>query len=185
MLESLENLLESAGHAVCLFTSAQAFLNDEAFAKVDCIISDIGMPAIDGFELERLARAARPELPVILITGCEEFIKGPQAHRVGAEILLKPVGEQELLRAINKARRLDDSARPGHVALGQRQNRLGAALLRAAASLLIAVSINAGRHLVGFSTSGNARPRPSQKESVLRAGLHLCQMTKTSGKTLP
>ena len=104
VLESLENLLESAGHTVRLFTSAQAFLNDEAFAKVDCVISDIGMPAIDGFELERLARAARPELPVILITGRQEFIKGPQAtHRVGTEILLKPVSEQELLRAISKA----------------------------------------------------------------------------------
>jgi FixJ family two-component response regulator len=104
VLESLENLLESAGHAVCLFTSAQAFLNDEAFAKVNCLISDIGMRTIDGFELERLARAARPELPVILITGRQEFIKGPQAaHRVGTEILLKPVSEQELLRAISKA----------------------------------------------------------------------------------
>ena len=104
VLESLENLLESAGHTVRLFTSAQAFLKDEAFAKVDCVISDIGMPAIDGFELERLARAARPELPVILITGRQELIKGPQVtHRVGTEILLKPVSEQELLRAISKA----------------------------------------------------------------------------------
>ena len=104
VLESLENLLESAGHTVRLFTSAQTFLKDEAFAKVDCVISDIGMPAIDGFELERLARAVRPELPVILITGRQELIRGPQAaHRVGTEILLKPVGEQELLRAISKA----------------------------------------------------------------------------------
>jgi FixJ family two-component response regulator len=104
VLESLENLLESAGHTVRLFTSAHAFLKDEAFAKVDCVISDIGMPAIDGFELERLARAARPELPVILITGRQGLIKGPQAtHRIGTRILLKPVSEQELLRAISKA----------------------------------------------------------------------------------
>ena len=80
VLESLENLLESAGHTVCLFTSAQAFLKDEVFATVDCIISDIGMPTIDGFELERLARAARPGLPVILITGRQELMKGPQPH---------------------------------------------------------------------------------------------------------
>ena len=104
VLESLENLLESAGHTVRLFTSAQAFLEDNAFAKVDCVISDIGMPAIDGFELERLARAVRPDLPVILITGRQELIRGPQAtHRVGTEILLKPVGEQVLLRAIRQA----------------------------------------------------------------------------------
>jgi FixJ family two-component response regulator len=104
VLESLGNLLESAGHTVRLFTSAQAFLKDEAFAKVDCVISDIGIPAIDGFELERLARAARPELPVILITGRQELIKGPQVTpRIGTRMLLKPVSEQDLLKAIRKA----------------------------------------------------------------------------------
>ena len=36
VLESLENLLESAGHTVCLFTSAQTFLEDKAFARVAC-----------------------------------------------------------------------------------------------------------------------------------------------------
>src|SRR6202008_77366 len=77
-LESLEDLLESAGHTVHLFRSAQALLEHEAFGTIDCLISDIGMPAIDGFDLERLARAARPELPVILITGRLELIKGRQ-----------------------------------------------------------------------------------------------------------
>jgi len=63
VLESLEDLLESAGHRVHLFKSAQALLENPAFGEIDCLISDIGMPAIDGFDLERLARAARPELP--------------------------------------------------------------------------------------------------------------------------
>src|SRR5260370_33690902 len=69
ILESLESLLESAGHAVRLFTSATALLEQCGFAGIDCLISDIGMPCIDGFELQRLAHAARPELPVVLITG--------------------------------------------------------------------------------------------------------------------
>lgn len=105
VLESLENLLESAGHTVHLFRSAQALLEDEAFGKVDCLISDIGMPTIDGFGLERLARAARPELPVILITGRLELIKGRQMTELGENrtFLLKPVSERELLGAINKA----------------------------------------------------------------------------------
>ena len=55
---------------------SQALLEDDAFGKVDCLISDIGMPTIDGFDLERLARAARPELSVILVTGRLELIKG-------------------------------------------------------------------------------------------------------------
>jgi FixJ family two-component response regulator len=105
VLESLENLLESAGHMVHLFTSAQALLKDEAFGRIDCLISDIDMPTIDGFELERLARAARPELPVILITGRLELLKGRQMTGRGEKrtFLLKPFSERELLGAINKA----------------------------------------------------------------------------------
>jgi FixJ family two-component response regulator len=105
VLESLEDLLESAGHTVHLFRSAQALLEDEAFAKIDCLISDIGMPVIDGFDLERLARAARPELPVILITGRLELIKGRQmtAQNENRTFLLKPFSERELLGAIDKA----------------------------------------------------------------------------------
>ena len=105
VLESLEDLLESAGHTVHLFRSAQALLEDRAFGKIDCLISDIGMPTIDGFGLERLARAARPELPVILITGRLELIKGRQMTELGENrsFLLKPFSEQELLGAINKA----------------------------------------------------------------------------------
>jgi FixJ family two-component response regulator len=105
VLESLEDLLESAGHTVHLFRSAQALLEDEAFGRIDCLISDIGMPTIDGFDLERLARAARPELPVILITGRLELIKGRQTTERGENrtFLLKPFSEQELLRAIGRA----------------------------------------------------------------------------------
>ena len=105
VLESLEDLLESAGHTVHLFRSAQALLEDEAFGRIDCLISDIGMPVIDGFDLERLARAARPELPVILITGRLELIKGRQmtAQNENRTFLLKPFSERELLGAIDKA----------------------------------------------------------------------------------
>jgi FixJ family two-component response regulator len=105
VLESLEDLLESAGHTVHLFRSAQALLEDEAFGKIDCLISDIGMPTLDGFDLERLARAARPELPVILITGRLELIKGRQVTARGENrtFLLKPFSERALLGAIDEA----------------------------------------------------------------------------------
>jgi FixJ family two-component response regulator len=88
---------------VHLFTSAQALLEHEAFGEIDCLISDIGMPAIDGFDLERMARAARPELPVILITGRLELIKGRQMTALGENrtFLLKPFSERALLGAID------------------------------------------------------------------------------------
>ena len=64
VLESLEELLESAGHSVRPFPSAKALLEDDCLSEIDCLIADIGMPVVDGFELRRLARIARPELPV-------------------------------------------------------------------------------------------------------------------------
>jgi FixJ family two-component response regulator len=103
VLESLEDLLASAGHRVHLFNSARALLDDEAFDEIDCLISDIGMPTIDGFELERLAKVARPELPVILITGRLELTRGRKVTDDSKRFLLKPFSEQELLRAIDNA----------------------------------------------------------------------------------
>lgn len=105
VLESLEDLLQSAGHRVHLYRSARALLEDDAFRRVDCVVSDIGMPGIDGYELERRARAARPELAVVLITGRRELIAArPASNRDAArDILVKPFGEADLLGAIARA----------------------------------------------------------------------------------
>jgi FixJ family two-component response regulator len=103
VLESLQELLQSVGHTVHLFEDAQSLLAAKAFQEIDCLISDIGMPAIDGFELGRLARNARPGLPVILITGRRELIEGraPDPNDHAQTYLLKPFSERALLTAIS------------------------------------------------------------------------------------
>lgn len=100
LLESLEDLLESAGYGVRLFASAKQFLN-AAVTEVDCVISDIGMPGADGFELQQMIRSLRPALPVILITGRHEFAAAKhKAARGGRRLFEKPFDRQELLAAI-------------------------------------------------------------------------------------
>jgi FixJ family two-component response regulator len=101
LLESLEDLLESAGHAVRLFSSAQTLLNSDAVPEIDCLITDIGMPGIDGFELQRLMSQRRPDLPVILITGRHETAELPQAKHDW--FFRKPFDGQRLLAAIGDA----------------------------------------------------------------------------------
>jgi FixJ family two-component response regulator len=103
VLESLENLLESAGHTVRLFTSARALLDTCAFSDIDCLISDIGMPFIDGVELQRLAHAACPRLPVILITGQDLTARVIAAKYHCEGFFRKPFNGQDLLVAINTA----------------------------------------------------------------------------------
>ncbi|MCE9657539.1 MAG: response regulator [Burkholderiales bacterium] len=111
ILQSLEYLLESADYAVRTFTSAAALLASGDLAQVDCLISDVDMPGIDGFELVRLVHAARPGLPVILITGYPDRLKRlPPLGGIHSRLFTKPFQGHELLEAVGEALR---SAPPG------------------------------------------------------------------------
>ncbi len=104
VLESLQNLLESAGYGVLLFSSAPAFLDAPWLSAVDCLISDIGMPLVDGFELRRLANRARPNLPVFLITGRHEISKEQRSsEEVHQRFFQKPFDGGEVLMAVSNA----------------------------------------------------------------------------------
>jgi FixJ family two-component response regulator len=113
ILESLKNLLESADYAVRLFISAAPLLESESLAEIACLISDIDMPVMDGFGLLRVVREARPELPIILITGYPEMLNrlppiGPGHYR----LFKKPFDGQELLTAVSDALRNPQPGRP-------------------------------------------------------------------------
>ncbi len=104
ILRSLEDLLESAGHSVLMFSNAQALLDDGHFASIECLIADIGMPVIDGFELRNLARLRLPDLPVILITGRHEVADQQRALAAGNHgFFRKPFDAQTLLAAVDRA----------------------------------------------------------------------------------
>ena len=106
ILRSLEYLLESADYAVIVFTSASALLEGGSLPRIDCLISDIDMPGMDGFELLRLVTATRPALPVILITGYPdrlERLKAPRGNN--PRFFTKPFHGPELLAAVSDALR--------------------------------------------------------------------------------
>ncbi|MEO8751413.1 MAG: response regulator, partial [Casimicrobiaceae bacterium] len=64
-------------HVVLAFASGAAMLDSGCLATLDCVISDIDMPAMDGFALAHAIHEARPELPVVLITGHPELLDRP------------------------------------------------------------------------------------------------------------
>lgn len=104
VLRSLEYLLESADYAVRLFSSAQELLDSGCVTEIHCLVSDIDMPGMEGYELLRVVRAARPELPVILITGYPDALQ----HLAGLgdgnpRCFTKPFNGPELLAAISEA----------------------------------------------------------------------------------
>jgi FixJ family two-component response regulator len=102
MLQSLENLFESAGHTVRLFASSAALLESGSLAEIDCLLSDVNMPVMGGLELLRIVRAVRPELPVILITGHPEMIsRSPPTGQDRYQLFTKPFKPEEMLAAVN------------------------------------------------------------------------------------
>lgn len=106
ILQSLEYLLESADYAVRTFGSATSLLDSGDLSQIDCLISDVDMPGMDGFELVRLVHAARPELPVILITGYpDRLTRLPSLGGINPRLFTKPFQGHELLEAVSDALR--------------------------------------------------------------------------------
>jgi FixJ family two-component response regulator len=104
-LESLADLLEAAGYDVRLYSSAKLLCAGGALSAIDCLISDIGMPDMNGIELRRVALLARPELPVILITGRPELRTQYASIIERDRYFEKPFDGQQLLAAIHTALR--------------------------------------------------------------------------------
>ena len=102
--ESIESLLESAGYAPLVFSSAEEFLQSGTLAEAACLIADVRMPGMDGIELQRRIRLERPQLPVIFISAHHDDAIRQRALRGGAvDFLYKPFDGEDLLRAIGRA----------------------------------------------------------------------------------
>jgi FixJ family two-component response regulator len=82
------------------YASAPAFLEDSMLREVDCLIVDVGMPVMDGVELQRLAAVKYPNLPVMLITGRHELGSAGATAANNRGLFLKPFDGLELIWAV-------------------------------------------------------------------------------------
>ncbi len=103
VLESMNNLLESHGYRVLPYTSASAFLADGVLFDIDCLISDVSMPMMDGFELQLRVGKDCPQLPVILITARSDANVWNIASVNNRGFFQKPFDSGALLRAVASA----------------------------------------------------------------------------------
>ena len=106
VLQVLRDLLEPLGNEVTAFSnSAEAAERLEA-QRFDCILLDMNMPAPDGYELTRRARASgvNNRTPIVMITGMTDVETMKRAFSAGATGFLgKPISRdriQNLLAAI-------------------------------------------------------------------------------------
>jgi FixJ family two-component response regulator len=99
--DSLVWLLESHGHAVRAFPSAENFLAGWDGNPAGCLLLDVRMPGMSGLELfEELARRHCP-LPVILITGHGDVAMAVEALKKGVvDFIEKPFSAEEMLKTV-------------------------------------------------------------------------------------
>ncbi len=102
--KALGRLMGSAGFDVLTFASAAEFLSAAGELSPQCVVLDVRMPHMDGFELQKaLLRGGRP-VPVIVITGDDSTECRARALHHGARAYLrKPVDGAQLLDAIHSA----------------------------------------------------------------------------------
>jgi CheY-like chemotaxis protein len=95
-------ILEELGYRVTEAGSGGAALDViERNSRIDLLIADFAMPGMNGAELARLARAKRPALPVLFVTG---FAQRTALASIGdAQIISKPFVERELVDKIRVA----------------------------------------------------------------------------------
>ena len=104
MRKALARLLRSHGFIVEEFAAGEELLASCARRRPGCLLLDLHMPGLNGFEvLERFARQ-ETGLSIVVITGHDEPGNAERVLKLGAaSYLLKPLDEPQLLAAINKA----------------------------------------------------------------------------------
>jgi len=106
--QSLQRLIRSAGFTVKVFASAEEFLNSDHLRTTRCLILDVRMHKMNGFELQRQLRTSYGEIPIIFITAHGNETARSQALKNGAmAYLCKPFSDEALLKAIEVALSLE------------------------------------------------------------------------------
>ena len=102
--ESLPDLLGELGFDARVFASAVEFLVCDTLGQTKCLVLDIAMPGMTGFDLQQELRVRGQNIPIIFITAQKDDTVRTRALERGAVgFLLKPFSDTALLRALNTA----------------------------------------------------------------------------------
>jgi FixJ family two-component response regulator len=98
---ALRRLIQSAGYKVETFVSAREFLNSSPEGRTACLVLDIHLAEMSGFELQERLAADQAAIPIIFITAYDDASIRDRITRSGVTAYLrKPFDERVLLDAI-------------------------------------------------------------------------------------
>lgn len=110
--KTLERALDFAGFEAVVVHDGKAAERALSETNFDVILTDIGMPDLDGIELLRLVRAKDLDVPVILMTGNPDYESAAKAVELGAmKYVVKPFRVQEIIEQVAEAEKMHRLAR--------------------------------------------------------------------------
>jgi FixJ family two-component response regulator len=96
-------LLQAGGREAASFASGEELLESKECRRAACLILDVRLPGLSGFELRARLVHEGCHAPVIYVTAHDDPAARARAARENAAFLLKPVARERLLAAIARA----------------------------------------------------------------------------------
>ncbi len=101
---ALRRLILSFGYSASVFESAESFLASGPLHQWSCLVLDVMMPEVSGFDLLTRLEGLEANLSIVFLTGQGDIPMSVQAMRRGAiDFLTKPADETALRGAIERA----------------------------------------------------------------------------------
>lgn len=115
---ALQKVLQDEGYAVMVASRGDQGLDAAKLSPCDLVITDLKLPGLSGMELIARLHAAKPKLPIIMMTAHGTTETAIEAMKLGAcEYLVKPFEADELLdlaaSAVASSRRMSESVEVG------------------------------------------------------------------------
>ena len=102
--EALKRLMRSVRFSADAYGSAEEFLASDRVNDTACLILDVYLPGMNGFELQNHLKAEGRAIPIVFITAHSDKTSRRRALKGGAiDFLSKPVRRDVLLKAIQSA----------------------------------------------------------------------------------
>jgi FixJ family two-component response regulator len=104
VVRAVRRLLRSAGFAIDTFASARSFSISATRRGPDCLVLDVHLRGLSGFDLQDLLEASGRSIPIVFITAHDDTGTRERAQRAStSEYLAKPFEDRSLLSAIHHA----------------------------------------------------------------------------------
>lgn len=106
----LSDMLRAEGHAVTTATNGEEALGLFDPAAHDVVITDLGMPRMNGWEVAARVKTRSPTTAVFILTGWGESVSAHESSQFVDRVIAKPVSAESLLEQLAELKRSASSA---------------------------------------------------------------------------